>query len=158
CRPGDRKVVGRVYVLRASKALHVANCRFLTRNTDRQIVCMDAGRADVRNCVFLLAPNYKTTTGEGYGVAAIAPAAGTHLVMDNSLATTQLTTTWVVGDPREGSIRLTHNTFRTRWQALLFMAMDRDNGKFAGADWPAKALRVEATDNLFHGGSVFNFS
>jgi hypothetical protein len=160
CRPGDRKVVGRVYLLKVSQALHVANCRFLTRNADRQIVPTVAGRTEARNCEFLLSTNYRTTTGESYGASAIAPGAGTHLVMDNCLATTWLIMSWGKGDPGKGSIRLTRNTFRTRLQAFLFTPMDRDNGSgtFAEADWPAKAFRLEATANLFHGSSVFNFA
>jgi hypothetical protein len=160
CEPRQRRVVGRVFFLRALNALHVANCRFLTRNTDRQIVPTHAGPADVRNCEFLLVPTYKTITGEDYGASAVAPWAGTHLIMDNCLTTSSLTTTWSVGDTMEGSMRLTRNTFRTRWQALLFGATDRDNGsgKFAEMDWPAKALQVEAMDNLFHGSTVLNFA
>jgi hypothetical protein len=158
CRPRKRQMVGGVEVLKASKTLHVANCRFMTRNMDRQIVCTEAGRAEVRNCAFLLRPIYQAVTGEYYGPYSLAARPGTRLTMDNSLATACLMMNWGPGDPREGSIRLTRSTLRTaRSFAFEFLAPDRDDGKFAEADWTTKAFQVEASSNLIHSSEVLQF-
>src|SRR5262249_16981602 len=89
---------------------------------------------------------------------AIAALAGKRLVADNCLFTAGVSFYRKAEDPKDASLRLTRNTFRTgEAGAFRFAAQDNEAETFAAADWTVKAVKGEASGNLFHVGSGFQF-
>jgi len=138
-------------VLAAREALHVANCRFLTWNTEVHITCDSApGTAlEVRNCEFLSPPTCR--------LRPVLTAPGERLIVDNCLLTGRVLINHRMGQPGDASIRLTRNTVRTDGVVFQLDAFDNETEKFATADWTVKALRVEASDNLFRASNILSF-
>lgn len=145
-------------VLMVSKALHAANCRFLTRQAEVHIAASNAAVAEVRNCEFLTQPILTRTGGIARPIALFLwPGRG--LALDNCLLTAQVNAGHRVGDPRDAALRLTRNTFRSTdvMFRLSVYAEDDDAETYATADWTVKALRVEASGNLFGATEVIKF-
>jgi serine/threonine protein kinase/tetratricopeptide (TPR) repeat protein len=138
-------------VLAAREALHVANCRFLTWNTEVHIMYDSAPSAavEVRNCEFLSPPTC---------ILRPVLAPGGRLIIDNCLLTGLILMDHRMGQPRDASVRLTRNTFRTVGHVLQFDTYDSEREKFSAADWTIKALRVEASGNVFRAGHIFYFA
>src|SRR5262249_34811829 len=155
CWVRNRRAGGSVNILQTSKALHVANCRFLMRNANSHISPRFAGQTEVRNCEFLSSPLYTINSGI-HGAWAIRPYFVKPLVVENSLLTVPIFTVDEVEKPSDVSIRLTRNSFVTRG-AFQLDAHDSGARRFADADGTVKALRVEASGNLFHTDQVFLF-
>lgn len=160
CLERDSKAgAGWTAILYALRSLHVANCRFLTKNTDILIQTDFGPPVEVRNCEFYcpgansaIFPNSPRQSGPG----VFSP----RLVIDNCLLTARVYAQCRLTSPRGCSIRLTDNTFNTSGTAagaLRFVINIDEGSNIAEADWQVKSLRVEASGNLFETSPVFAF-
>jgi hypothetical protein len=135
-------------LLAANRGLYAANCRFLMRRLSHFILG-GAWPCELYNCEIL--------SSEGaYAIMIPNLQPGQRLVMENCLfAGLQV---WQPDshriDKEGGRVRLTRNTFRTVeghvWLHLIFEAVP-DLKKL---DESVKALRVEASGNVFDAGAV----
>jgi serine/threonine protein kinase len=138
-------------LLQASKALHVANCRFLTTKT-RSAILSDGAVCVVRNCELLCSEC-------GFSVHMSPSTPVKSLVVDNCVATESAQITfWTVG-AKESPVRLSRNTWRTEMAPFWFQTWnpDRPDDTVKPPDEGVKVLRVEASANIFDGGSVFDW-
>jgi serine/threonine protein kinase len=142
-------------LLQASKALHVANCRFITTKT-RSAIQSDGAVCVVRNCELLC-----SECGFSVHMSPWTPVKS--LVVDNCVATQSAQITfWTVG-AKESPVRLSRNTWRAEMGPLAEMGPfwfqtwkpDRPEDTVKPPDKGVKVLRVEASGNVFDGGSVF---
>jgi serine/threonine protein kinase len=135
-------------LLQASKALHVANCRFLTTKTHSAILS-DGGVCVVRNCELLCSEC-------GFSVYMSPSTPVKSLVVDNCVATQCARIAfWTLG-AKESPVRLSRNTWRTEMAPFWFLTWRQDQpDTVKPADERVKVLRVNASGNVFDGGSVF---
>jgi hypothetical protein len=140
-------------VLVVTKGFDAANCRFLTRLTDVHVVAKYPSLAELKNSEFL------GTNAPGLPTYAVQSWPGRDLVLDNCLSTGNITTNTGFGEPVGAAFRLTRNTIRPFDIPLRFYAMapGKEADQFAKADWSVKALRLEASGNVFDATSVFEF-
>jgi hypothetical protein len=128
-------------VLYSESTLCVAHCRFVTKKAD----CINSTGpiCQALDCEFLCAVG-------GVSVGMSSAGLPQRLIIDNCL----LTESPVVGyPPKDCSVQLSRNTFRTRMQPFWL-----NLGKAAEGDQPVKSLRVEAVGNVFDAcwtGGVF---
>jgi serine/threonine protein kinase len=135
-------------LLQGSKALHVANCRFLTTKTHSAILS-DGAVCVVRNCELLCSEC-------GFSVYMSPSTPVKSLVVDNCVATQAARIAfWTMG-ARESPVQLGRNTWRTETAPFWFLTWKQDEtDTVKSPDERLKVLRVEASGNVFDGGSVF---
>ncbi|HEY7315713.1 MAG TPA: serine/threonine-protein kinase [Gemmataceae bacterium] len=159
--PGARHLGERQFawcaLLQASKALHVANCRLVTRKTHSAILS-DGAVCVVRNCELLCSEC-------GFSVYMSPSTTVKSLVVDNCLVlgthqSPARLAFWTLG-AEESLVQLSRNTWRTDVASFWFLSWREPQDDPIAALGPrptalkVKVLRVEASENVFDSGSVF---
>lgn len=138
-------------LLRTSKDLHVANCRFLMSNTP---ICIDGSSPvfELRNCEFLRTDNY------GGAMVNLNLQSAQRLVIDNCLVTVFARVNTLEQHKVKGAfVQLTRNTFRAKLGAFYFYHEFDQAPRPEDLDQRAKLLSLETSGNIFDAGYVFQF-
>jgi hypothetical protein len=145
-------------LLIAAKALHAANCKFVTRRVNAQVAAM-AGPypVELRNCEFLAPPFFHDAP---LPTKSVFLQAQRKVLLDNCMLAGGLLFSRRWGHQNGAELRLMHNTVRTPLEAVQCNVLPSGGGEedFGGEDWTIKALQVEASGNLIASDGICVFA
>src|SRR5262249_1497734 len=127
------------FVLSVAKALHIANCRFLTRSTETCLFTK-AAVCELRNSEFLC-------HGWTSSINSNDLRPGQRLVVENCLLTAGCEAVYLKADVRGASVRFTRNTFLAGPLCFYLQLDPVPNLEDVARD--GKVAKVEASDNVF---------
>jgi hypothetical protein len=148
------------HLVYATKALHAANCQFVTRSVNVQVTGLEGDYPlELRNCEFL-ASYFKGYNGIDMPTAAVFLTQQRKAVLENCVLTCHVFSSRRWGYAHGAELRLTHDTVRTPLQAVRFNVRPGVGGEedFGAEDWTEKALQVEASGNLIAGNGALMFA
>jgi hypothetical protein len=136
-----------------SKALHVANCRFLLRS-GQITVCIHASQdiCALRNCEFLCPQPLGNLS-----VWFDNLGSRQRVAIENCLLTGEVGIDWRDLELKEAFVRLAHNTFRFDKNALGCNLVGQAAPELNGLQEHARFAHVEASGNVFATDPVFSF-